>query len=99
MFCDNVQGLVLQTQTNGFYTLVGSNLSKFTTDADSELANSSVYSSQLLSDGSYAIGTVSNGIFIVSSQGKMKYHTSEPRLSNNTHCLYLKMQKRTLQDS
>jgi hypothetical protein len=48
MFCDNVQGLVLQTQTNGFYTLVGSNLSKFTTDADSELANSSVYGSQLL---------------------------------------------------
>jgi ligand-binding sensor domain-containing protein/DNA-binding CsgD family transcriptional regulator len=79
------QGLVLQTQTNGFYTLVGSNLSKFTTDADSELANSSVYSSQLLSDGSYAIGTVSNGIFIVSSQGKMKYHISQSQgLSNNT---------------
>lgn len=79
------KGLLLQTQTNGFYTLIDSNLSKFVTDADSELTNSTVYSSQVLSDGSYAIGTVSNGIFILSSQGKMRYHISQSQgLSNNT---------------
>lgn len=78
-------GLLIQTQTDGFYKLIGSKWTKFITEADAELSNSSVYSSQLLSDGSYAIGTVSNGIFVLSNQGKIKYHISQNQgLSNNT---------------
>ncbi|MEZ7504420.1 triple tyrosine motif-containing protein [Flavobacterium sp. Arc2] len=78
-------GLLIQTQTDGFYKLVGLKWTKFITEADAELSNSSVYSSQLLSDGSYAIGTVSNGIFVLSNQGKIKYHISQNQgLSNNT---------------
>ena len=78
-------GLLIETQTNGFYKLTGTNLSKFITEADAQLSNSSIYSSQLLSDGSYAIGTVSNGIYVLSSQGKIKYHISQSQgLSNNT---------------
>jgi AraC family chitin signaling transcriptional activator len=78
-------GLLIQTQTDGFYQLVGLKWTKFITEADAELSNSSVYSSQLLSDGSYAIGTVSNGIFVLSNQGKIKYHISQNQgLSNNT---------------
>jgi hypothetical protein len=71
------------------YTLIGSALSKFSTEADSTVA-SSVYSSQLLSDGNFAIGTVSNGVFIIDNEGKMKYHISQNRgLSNNTAlCLF-----------
>ncbi len=77
--------LIISTQTNGFYKLTGKDLSKFTTDADPELAEGSVYSSELLSDGNFAIGTVSNGIFIVSKEGKKKYHISQSKgLSNNT---------------
>jgi ligand-binding sensor domain-containing protein/DNA-binding CsgD family transcriptional regulator len=84
------EGLLIQTQLNGFYTLIGSDLSKFSTEADSQLLASSVYSSQLLSDGNFAIGTVSNGVFIIDSSGKMKYHISQNRgLSNNTAlCLF-----------
>ena len=84
------EGLVIQTQLNGFYTLIGNNWSKFSTDVDSQLAESSVYSSQLLSNGNYAIGTVSNGVFIIDSQGKMEYHISQKQgLSNNTAlCLF-----------
>lgn len=76
-------GLLIQTQNNGIYRLVGSNLSKFT--VDSEIDSSSLYSSQLLSDGSIALGTVSNGLFIISNLGKIKYHITQNRgLSNNT---------------
>ncbi|MBY0487737.1 MAG: LuxR family transcriptional regulator [Flavobacteriaceae bacterium] len=78
-------GLIIQTQMNGFYKLLNSNLSKFTTDADSQIDVSSIYSSQLLSDGSFALGTVSNGIFIITEAGKIKYHITQNKgLSNNT---------------
>ncbi len=77
--------LILSTESNGFYKLVGNELSKFNTDVDSELSESSVYSSESLSDGSFAIGTVSKGIFIISKEGKKKYHISQSKgLGNNT---------------
>ena len=79
------EGLLIQTQRNGFYKLIGTTLTKFITEVDSELAESSIYSSQLLSDGSFALGTVSNGIFILKNDGKIKYHITQNRgLSNNT---------------
>lgn len=78
-------GLLIQTQLDGFYRLAERKVLKFATDVDSEMMANSVYSSQLLSDGSYAIGTVSNGIFILTSEGKIKYHISQNKgLSNNT---------------
>jgi AraC family chitin signaling transcriptional activator len=78
-------GLLIQTQLNGFYKLIGSSVSKFITEADSEIETSSVYSSLILSDGSYAVGTVSNGVFILNKEGKLKYHISQNKgLSNNT---------------
>src|SRR5690606_30868308 len=70
-------GLLIQTQLNGFYKLIGSSVSKFVTEADSEIETSSVYSSLILSDGSYVVGTVSNGVFILTKEGKLKYHISQ----------------------
>ncbi|MGO4816785.1 triple tyrosine motif-containing protein [Flavobacterium sp. W22_SRS_FP1] len=79
------EGLLIQTQFHGLYRLTGRSLSKFSTEADSEMMANSVYSSSLLSDGSYVIGTVSSGIFILNTQGKIKYHISQNKgLSNNT---------------
>jgi hypothetical protein len=52
-------------------------LSKFSTEVDSEMMANSVYSCDQLSDGSYVIGTVSNGVFILTSKGKVKYHISQ----------------------
>jgi hypothetical protein len=69
MFSIN-EGLLIQTQLNGFYTLIGSALSKFSTEADSQLLASSVYRSHCFSDGNFAIGTVSNGVFIINNEGK-----------------------------
>ena len=78
-------GLLIQTQLDGIYKLSGNTLTRFVTDVDAEIKSSFVYSSQLLEDGSFALGTVSNGIFILSDTGKMKYHISQSKgLSNNT---------------
>lgn len=79
------EGLLIQTQSSGFFQLVDGNLTKFNTEADSILAQSSIYSSQVLSDGSYAIGTISNGLFILTRDGKLKYNIDQNHgLSNNT---------------
>ncbi|WP_305070425.1 helix-turn-helix and ligand-binding sensor domain-containing protein [Flavobacterium sp. K77] len=84
LFSD-ADGLLIQTQLNGFYKLVGNTVTKFSTEVDAELAASSVYSSQRLSDGSFALGTVSNGIYIISSTGRFQYHITQNKgLSNNT---------------
>ena len=79
------EGLLIQTQLNGLYKFNNGNLTKLSTEAESELSESSIYSCQLLSDGSFALGTVSNGIFLLTSGGKIKYHITQNRgLSNNT---------------
>lgn len=79
------EGLLLQTQYNGLYEYKNNRVNKWNTQADSELQTSSIYSGQLLSDGSLALGSVSNGIFILSSDGKVKYHITQNKgLSNNT---------------
>ncbi|MEP7092505.1 MAG: triple tyrosine motif-containing protein, partial [Flavobacterium sp.] len=78
-------GLLIQTQSDGFYKLTGTSLMPFKTDVDAELKSGFVYSSQRLQDGSYALGTVSNGVFILSDTGKLNYHISQSKgLSNNT---------------
>lgn len=78
-------GLLLQTQHNGFFTFINGNFAPFFSDVDDQIITSSVYSCQQLSDKGFAIGTVSNGVFILSATGKLKYHiTQDKGLSNNT---------------
>lgn len=77
--------LLIQTQFNGFLELSNGIISKWNTDADADLSNTSIYSSQQLSDGGFALGSVSNGIFIISKEGKLIYHITQNKgLSNNT---------------
>jgi len=84
IFVDD-DGLLIHTQFNGFYKLVDGNLVKFSTEADSDIAASSIYSSQMLTDGSFAVGTISNGVFILTKDGKVKYHITQNKgLTNNT---------------
>ena len=81
----NDEGLLLQTQSNGFYKYINGVFIPFKTEVDVQIASSSVYSSQQLSDKGFAIGTVSNGIFIITAEGKLKYHITQNKgLSNNT---------------
>ena len=78
-------GLIIQTQFNGLFRLINGNLTKFTTEIDAILKNSSVYSCQILKNGDFAIGTVSNGLYLLDNQGRQKYHITQNKgLSNNT---------------
>jgi DNA-binding CsgD family transcriptional regulator len=78
-------GLLIQTEFNGFYKLENAVLSKYTTAIDAELASTSIYSSIRLSDGSFVIGTVSKGIYVLTKEGNLKYHITQILgLTNNT---------------
>ncbi|WP_396151567.1 triple tyrosine motif-containing protein [Flavobacterium sp.] len=78
-------GLLLLTQYDGFYEFKDNKLSKWITDSDVQLNNSSVYCGQKYADESYLIGTVSNGIFIINSEGETLYHITQNKgISNNT---------------
>jgi hypothetical protein len=79
------KGLIIHTQTNGFFRFSNKIISSFTTSADIELDHSSVYSSCQLNNGNFAVGTISDGIFIISRSGNIEYHISQNNgLSNNT---------------
>jgi ligand-binding sensor domain-containing protein/DNA-binding CsgD family transcriptional regulator len=79
------EALLIQTQYGGFYEYKNGQITKWNIDADNELKNSSIYSSQMLSDGCFALGTVSNGIYILTPDGHVKYHITQNKgLSNNT---------------
>lgn len=78
-------GMLIQMQYDGFYLYKNGEITKWNIPADDNLKNSSIYSSQRLTDGSYALGTVSNGIYILTPSGSIKYHITQNKgLSNNT---------------
>jgi DNA-binding CsgD family transcriptional regulator len=80
-----IEGLLIQTQSDGLFKLIAGNVTKSPTFMDSGISSSTIYSCRILSDGSFALGTVSNGIFIISREGKVKYHITQNKgLSNNT---------------
>jgi len=84
IYQDN-NGLIIHTQTNGFFRFNNKIISTYSTSADAELNHSSVYSSCQLNNGNFAVGTISDGIFIISKSGKIEYHISQNNgLSNNT---------------
>ncbi len=79
----NDADLILQTQFNGIYSIKNGVFSKV--GIDKNLINNNVYSAIQLRDGTFAIGTVSNGIFILSDSGEIKYHITQSKgLCNNT---------------
>lgn len=82
---DTSDGLLLVTQKQGIFRYQNGVLSRFITNIDAEIQQSNIYSSQILSDESIALGSISNGIFILSKEGKLIYHiTQNSGLSNNT---------------
>lgn len=79
------EGLLIATQTAGFFELNGSALVKFSTEIDAELSEGSIYSCEKITGEGYVVGTVSEGIYVLSKEGKTKYHiTQRLGLNNNT---------------
>ena len=77
--------LTLLTQEEGFYTLKNNELAKWITPSDALLSTISVYSSTQLTDNNIALGTISNGLYLLDSNGNtLKNITQEKGLNNNT---------------
>ena len=78
-------GYLLLTQNKGFYKYTDGKLSKWNIEADRVLNTKTIYSSSRLKSGDYALGTISNGLVVLNSEGMVKYNISQVEgLSNNT---------------
>lgn len=77
--------LLVQTRDRGFYLLKDSELSKWVTNSTNLLNNVSVYNSIRLQDNSLAIGTISDGLIYLDSNGNQVFKTDRSSgLLNNT---------------
>ncbi|MCL9770064.1 LuxR family transcriptional regulator [Flavobacterium sp. HXWNR69] len=79
------EGVLLQTERAGIFKLEDKKLSKFHFLSEAEIEMNTIFSAQKLSNGGFALGTISNGIYILDSNGEIKNHiTQNTGLSNNT---------------
>lgn len=77
--------LLLQTERAGVFKLQDNHITPFLFESESELRPNSIFCTKMLSDGGLALGTISNGLYILDSRGKIRYHiTQNSGLSNNT---------------
>lgn len=77
--------LLIETQEKGFFIYDNGNVSPWITEATQKINSLSVYCSQQLKDGNYVLGTIGEGIYILSSDGKIIQHLDKKTgLQNNT---------------
>lgn len=78
-------GLLLITHNDGFHLFAGGKLIKAFPSADAFLKGTTTYSAIRLTDGCFALGSISNGLYITHPDGRLKWHLTQDRgLSNNT---------------
>jgi DNA-binding CsgD family transcriptional regulator len=77
--------ILFQTQLQGFYFLNNKEVEKWEISTNNLIANASVYSSLQLKDGSIVLGTISNGIYQIDTNGDLLNHINQEKgLNNNT---------------
>ncbi|WP_340066029.1 helix-turn-helix and ligand-binding sensor domain-containing protein [Ascidiimonas aurantiaca] len=83
---DSPEGYLVLTNNEGFYRLTEEGLQKWYVEIiDGIEERITAYSGIRLSNGDFAIGTISHGVFILTAQGVLKYHMSQIEgLTNNT---------------
>ncbi|WP_344788949.1 triple tyrosine motif-containing protein [Postechiella marina] len=77
--------LLILTQDRGFFKLKDSSLKSWNSRIKNTLDNVSVFSCIQLKDKSFVLGTISNGLIHLTSNGSLKYSINQSNgLSNNT---------------
>ncbi len=77
--------ILFLTERGEFYFLTDGGLVKWNILADKELFSINVYSSLQLNDGSFILGTISDGIYQVDKEGVLKNRINQQKgLNNNT---------------
>ncbi len=83
--CMQDNGLFLQTERAGAYIWYDNQLNKYTYESEAEIRNNTIFSARKLVHGGFALGTISNGVYLLDNTGKIQYHiTQNSGLSNNT---------------
>ncbi|MGB5420152.1 triple tyrosine motif-containing protein [Algibacter sp.] len=84
VFRSKAKTLIL-TQDNGFFELLNNELTHWDIPANSILDKTSVFSSIQLYDKSFVLGTISDGLIHLTSNGEVNYRINQSNgLSNNT---------------
>jgi len=77
--------ILFQTQEDGFYYLVNNEIVKWNISANDIISKISVYSSIKLVDGTFILGSISNGIYHLDKDGDLINHINQEKgLNNNT---------------
>ena len=77
--------MLFLTQNKGFYFLDDGNLIKWNIPTNDEISTMSVYSSIQLANGSFILGTISNGIYHLDINGNLLNKINQQKgLNNNT---------------
>ncbi|WP_423997629.1 triple tyrosine motif-containing protein [Maribacter sp. IgM3_T14_3] len=77
--------MLVITDQGEFYYLNEGNVEKWNIAADVNLFSTKIYSSLLLDDGSFVLGTISKGIYHFNKNGDLIRHINQEKgLSNNT---------------
>ena len=77
--------ILLLTRSSGFFFLNNNKLEQWEVSGIEKLKGISAFNSIQLEDGSYIIGTISNGIFKINTKGEVEYIINQKKgLSNNT---------------
>ena len=86
---------LIGTSDNALFLWDGKTFEHFPTEADEQLRRSFVYSGVVLPNGDFAIGTLSAGVFVIDTSGKLKSRfTKDTGLTSNTiQALYVDGQK------
>jgi len=82
---ENRDNLMIGTSSEGFFLWDGQDLTPWDNPVNEQLKQYSVYSGIRLSDHTYAIGTISNGVYITDTEGNLLQHVNRSKgLQNNT---------------
>jgi AraC family transcriptional regulator, chitin signaling transcriptional activator len=77
--------LLLQTQEKGFFQFKNNALQQWNITSNNLLSKTSVYNSIQLKDGSFILGTISNGMIHLTANGDVNFQVDQSHgLTNNT---------------
>ena len=87
---EGVGSLLVGTREYGFQRFDGTSFQPFPTEADAFLQRDLFFSAIRLADGSLALATLQNGLYLLDAQGRLRTHltTGENLLSNMVTALF-----------
>lgn len=79
------ESIIVLTRNSGFFQLTDNQLIEWSVESNERLKELNIFSSIQLKNGSFVLGTISNGLVKVNRNGKIEYEINQKKgLANNT---------------